>query len=187
MCSVYIQRAHSISITYSTQGQDRGKIIKLVTDMVLDRQVGNTNGLSGVPAAAVIGGAPTNVLSDMFGSGYGVPPLVALGRFFGRPLKPIIDSDKNKRGGGDGMLAPFPDSVLIQLAKGVLASNFGVNDPNLLAEQFVYIEPLLGPLDKDKYLEVFSDEYYIQDAVPDLDYGLQVSCCFLSTLVPIII
>ena len=80
----------SISITYSTRGEDRGKIIKLVTDMVLDRQSGNTNGLSGVPAAAVIGGAPSGSLEP------GVPPLVALGRFVGRPLK-YIDDDARGR------------------------------------------------------------------------------------------
>eukprot|EP00571_Detonula_confervacea_P017554 CAMPEP_0172311632 /NCGR_PEP_ID=MMETSP1058-20130122/15347_1 /TAXON_ID=83371 /ORGANISM="Detonula confervacea, Strain CCMP 353" /LENGTH=1057 /DNA_ID=CAMNT_0013024889 /DNA_START=145 /DNA_END=3314 /DNA_ORIENTATION=+ len=152
----------SISITYSTEGEDRGKIIKLVTDMVLDRQVGNTNGFSGVPAAAVIGGAPPNAL-------VGVPPLVALGRFVGRPLKPI----DNEAAAGDSYLAPFPDSVMIQLAKGVLASNLGLNDANLLAEKFVYIEPLMGPMDKDKYLEVFSEEYNVREGVPDLDYGLQ--------------
>ena len=64
---------------------------------------------------------------------------------------------------------------MIQLAKGVLASNFGLNDPNLLAEEFVYVEPLMGPLEKEKYLEVFSREYTVREGVPDLDYGLQVS------------
>ncbi|KAL7535311.1 hypothetical protein ACHAXR_006412 [Thalassiosira sp. AJA248-18] len=149
--------------TSTQQGEDRGKITKLVTDMVLDRQVGNTNGLSGIPAAAVIGGAPESDSS--------VPPLVALGRFFGRPIKPI-DSDKGMMEGNNN-LAPFPDSVMIQLAKGVLASNLGLNDPNLLAENFVYVEPLMGPLDKEKYLEQFSGDYDVLGGVPDLDYGLQ--------------
>lgn len=131
----------------------------------------NTNGLSGIPAAAVIGGASTNAFLDVVGGS--VPPLVALGRVFSRPLKPIVD---NTPASGDGAsnLAPFPDSVLIQLAKGVIASNFGLNDPNLLAETFKYLEPLMGPLDKDKYLQVFTNEYDVRSGVPDLDYGLQV-------------
>lgn len=159
---------YSISITYSTTGADRGKITKLVTDMVLDRRVGNTDGLSGISAAAYIAGAPSNALWDVLAGS--VPPAVALGRFFGRPLKSI----DNKAGGGGG-LPPFPDSVMIQLAKGVLASNLGLDDSNLLAENFVYIEPLMGPFDKDKYLKVFGEEYDVRGAVPDLDYGLQVS------------
>ena len=44
-----------------------------------------------------------------------------------------------------------------------------------LAENFVYIEPLMGPFDKEKYLKVFGEEYDVRGAVPDLDYGLQVS------------
>ncbi len=109
---------YSISITYSTKpGPDRGKIIKLVTDMVLDRGVGNTDGLSGIPAAAIVAGADASMID------VGVPPLVALGRFFGRPLRYI---DEDGASGGVGRMAPFPESVLIQLAKGVLASNFGL-------------------------------------------------------------
>ena len=178
LCSLYPphhatqQHAHaySISITYSTTGADRGKITKLVTDMVLDRQVGNTDGLSGISAAAYIAGAPSNALWDVLAGS--VPPAVALGRFFGRPLKSI---DNDNKAGGVGGLPPFPDSVMIQLAKGVLASNLGLDDSNLLAENFVYIEPLMGPFDKEKYLKVFGEEYDVRGAVPDLDYGLQVS------------
>ena len=104
---------HSISITYGTRGEDRGKIVKLVTDMVLDRQIGNTLGQSGVAAAAVVGGyAPPD----------DAPPLAALGRLFGRPLK-YMDYGATVR---SSYQPPFPESVMIQLTKGVLASNFGL-------------------------------------------------------------
>jgi len=76
---------------------------------VLDRQIGNTNGLSGINAAAYIGGLEPSPFLD-------TPPLVALSRMFSKPLKPT----------GDSLLAPFPDSVMIQLAKGVIASDFGL-------------------------------------------------------------
>lgn len=33
----------------------------------------------------------------------------------------------------------------------------------------------MGPLDKEKYCEVFSEEYNVREGVPDLDYGLEVS------------
>jgi len=80
---------------------------------VLDRQIGNTNGLSGINAAAYIGQIEPSPLLD-------TPPLVALSRIFSQPLKPIL----SRR--GDSLLAPFPDSVMIQLAKGVIASDFGL-------------------------------------------------------------
>ena len=48
------------------------------------------------------------------------------------------------------------------------------SDPNLLAEDFVYLEPLMGPFDKEKYLQVFTEEYTVREGVPDLDYGLKV-------------
>jgi hypothetical protein len=149
--------------------------------MVLDRQVGNTDGLSGISAAAYIAGAPSNALWDVLAGS--VPPVIALGRFFGRPLKSIDNDANTNKAGGVGGLPPFPDSVMIQLAKGVLASNLGLDDSNLLAENFVYIEPLMGPFDKEKYLKVFGEEYDVRGAVPDLDYGLQVSSERLGVLV----
>lgn len=60
---------------------------------------------------AIIAGAKPSPLLD-------TPPLIALSRVLSRPLKPI-DED-------EGVFAPFPDSVMIQLAKGVLSSNFGL-------------------------------------------------------------
>jgi hypothetical protein len=60
---------------------------------------------------AIIAGAKPSPLLD-------TPPLIALSRVLSRPLKPIDE--------GASVLAPFPDSVMIQLAKGVLSSNFGL-------------------------------------------------------------
>ena len=79
---------------------------------VLDRQIGNTNGLSGINAAAKIGGLEPSPLLD-------TPPLVALSSMFSKPFKPLKPI-------GDSLPAPFPDSVMIQLAKGVIASDFGL-------------------------------------------------------------
>lgn len=53
------------------------------------------------------------------------------------------------------------------------ATNFGLEDPDLLSEDFTYIEPLMGPMDKERYIAVF-DEFNVKDAVPDLDYQFQV-------------
>ena len=83
----------------------------LYIKQVLDRQIGNTNGLSGINAAAHIGGLEPSPFLD-------TPPLVALSRMFSKSLKQYSM--------GDSLLAPFPDSVMIQLAKGVIASDFGL-------------------------------------------------------------
>ena len=51
------------------------------------------------------------------------------------------------------------------------------SDPDLLSDDFVYVEPLIGPLDKAGYLELFASGEFggLGDGVPDLDYGAQVS------------
>ena len=159
----------SVSITYATRGENAGKIIKLVNDMVLDRQFGNTNGLSGIAGAAVIGDAAPNDWEVY-------PPFVCARRVFARPMKMIQERDED-----DGYLPPFPDSVMIQLAKGITASNFGLEDSDLLSNEFTYLEPLMGPMDKERYIKVFS-EFNVREAVPDLDYQFQVSAaseCYL--------
>ena len=150
----------SVSITYAASGENAGKIIKLVNDMVLDRQFGNTNGLSGIAGAAVIAGAPPSDW-EVF------PPFMSISRIFARPIKMINERDEE-----EGYLPPFPDSVMIQLAKGVAASDFGLNDPDLLSNDFTYLEPMMGPMDKERYIEMF-EELNIRDAVPDLDYQLE--------------
>jgi hypothetical protein len=38
----------------------------------------------------------------------------------------------------------------------------------------VYVEPLIGPLDKESYLKLFANELYAGEGVPDFDYGSQV-------------
>jgi hypothetical protein len=151
----------SVSITYATSGYNAGKIIKLVNDMVMDRQFGNTDGLSGIAGAAVIAGRPPNDWEIY-------PPLVSAGRIFARPLKMIQEREED-----EGYLPPFPDSVMIQLAKGVIASNFGLDDEDLLSEDFTYLEPTMGPLDKEGYIRLFGG-LNVRDAVPDLDYQFQV-------------
>jgi len=148
----------SVSITFATDGSEKGKIIKLVTDMVMDRQIGNTHGYSGIAGAAVIAGEEPNDFLNQ-------PPLVLLGRFFTAEL-PSLDEHY-----GEEHLPAFPDTVMIQLAKDVVDTNFGLDNPDLLSGKFSYLEPSMGPLNKRKYLEKFS-AYGVLDAVRDMDYGI---------------
>ena len=124
----------------------------------MDRQIGNTQGYSGIAGAAMIAGEePNEFLSQ--------PPLVVLGRKFTGQL-PYLDEDY-----GDTHLPPFPDTVMIQLARDVVDANFGLDKPDLLSGEFSYLEPSTGPLNKRRYLEKFS-AYNILDAVRDMDYGI---------------
>ena len=124
----------------------------------MDRQIGNTHGYSGIAGAAVIAGEePNDFLSQ--------PPLVLLGRFFTAEL-PSLDEHY-----GEEHLPAFPDTVMIQLAKDVVETNFGLDNPDLLSGKFSYLEPSMGPLNKRKYLEKFSS-YGVLDAVRDMDYGI---------------
>lgn len=83
--------ACSVSVTYSARlsDSDYGTVTRLVTDVVLDRLVGNTGGLSGIPGMAIACGAKLDELLDV-----GVPPLTLLDRYLSRPTINIKKKDK---------------------------------------------------------------------------------------------
>jgi len=125
----------SISMTFDPE---TGLLDKMCSGFVLDRRVGNTEGLVGVKAAAAWAGVPP--------SGFETdPPLVVISNFFARPVNPVPELEE--------YLAPFPETVMIQLAKGVLASEFGTSDTDLLSDDdFEYVDAYDGPINKVEYL-----------------------------------
>ncbi|GAX23391.1 hypothetical protein FisN_15Lh109 [Fistulifera solaris] len=129
---------------------ESGKLVKLCTGFAMDRLVGNTQGTTGVVAAAITGGQPISDW-DIY------PPATVLKRFFGRPVKPLPEVSN--------FLAPFPETVMIQLAKGIIGSNMASVDPSLLAQSFTYMTPSLGPIGKEEFLENFAKEEF-QDVDP---------------------
>ena len=141
----------AVSITFDG---NTGKVTKLVTGFTLDRFVGNTNGLCGVSAAATVAGAPPSEWEVY-------PALTVVQRFFGRPVTPIGESSS--------FLAPFPETVMIQLAKGVLSSNMAADDASLLDKKFVYVTSTQGPIGKKKFLEVFAKAEF-EGVEPELSH-----------------
>jgi hypothetical protein len=141
----------AISVTFDKK---TGKVVKLVSGFCMDRLVGNTGGLCGVQAAATIAGIPPSEWEIY-------PPATVLSRFFGRSVKQIKEPETV-------FLAPFPETVMIQLAKGVLASELGTKDPDLLSDSFTFCGPLVGPLDKTSFIDAFSS-FNIREALPDLE------------------
>ena len=128
----------TISMTFTPLG----KVQKLCTGFCMDRQVGNTKGSTGVLAAALVAG---QALSD-----WDLYPAPAVwNRFFGRPIPPLLESKS--------VLAPFPETVMIQLAKGILATTLASQDPSLLSDdQFEFWTPYVGPVNKASFLENYA-------------------------------
>mmetsp|Transcript_8112 Transcript_8112/g.20837 ORF Transcript_8112/g.20837 Transcript_8112/m.20837 type:complete len:313 (-) Transcript_8112:1194-2132(-) len=50
---------------------------------------------------------------------------------------------------------PIPADELIQLTKGLLAANNGADDPSLLAEDFQFVAPVVGPLGREEFASAF--------------------------------
>jgi hypothetical protein len=120
-----------------------GKLKKLCSEFVMDRQVGNTNGFCGVQAASTIAGVPP--------SDWEVYPVATvISRFLGRPVNPIKEPTT--------FLAPFPETVMISLAKGVLFARLGSEDPSLLSSSFLFLTPTEGPIGKKRFLESYASE-----------------------------
>lgn len=143
----------AISMTFD---EKTGKLVKLCSGFTMDRLVGNTGGLCGVMAAATVAGSPPSEWEVY-------PPATVISRFFGRSVQQLNEPDKV-------FLAPFPETVMIQLAKGVLSAEFGTQDPDLLADEFTFCGPFVGPLKKDNFVETFSG-FNIKEGLPDLDEG----------------
>ena len=140
----------AISMTFDGK---TGKLVKLCSGFCLDRLVGNTAGLCGVQAAATVAGAPPSEWEIY-------PPASVVGRFFSRSVKQLDEPSE--------FLAPFPETVMIQLAKGVIAAEQGSKDPDLLGEDFTFCAPIVGPLGKKEFVEAFKS-FNINDAFPDLE------------------
>lgn len=132
----------AFSITFD---RETGKVVKLCTGFCLDRLVGNTEGTTGVVAAAITAGQPVSDWEIY-------PPSTVFKRFFGRPTKPIPEATN--------FLAPFPETVMVQLAKGVISSNMAAEDPSLLSDDFTYCTLTTGPVRKGEFLEKYAREEF---------------------------
>ena len=138
----------AVTITFDKK---TGKITKLCSGFVMDRLVGNTDGLCGVQAAATIAGDQPSDW-EVF-----PPPLVL--SIFGRPVQRLEEPKS--------LDAPFPEGVLISLAKGVIAADNGVKDQSVLDPSFSFCSPLVNPINKKDFLDVF-EGFDLKEAFPDL-------------------
>jgi hypothetical protein len=132
----------AISITFDA---GNGKVVKLCSGFSMDRFVGNTNGLTGVNAAATVAGKPPSDFEVL-------PVTIAISNLFGRPPYAFEESTT--------LLAPFPETVMIQLVKGILAASLAADDPTLLAPEFVYYTPYVDPIKKKEFLQSYARQEF---------------------------
>jgi len=132
----------AVSMTFD---EKTGKVVKLCSSFAMDRQVGNSNGLCGVMGAATVAGVPPSDW-EVFSA------TSVISRIFGRPVYPLEEVTT--------FLAPFPETVMIQLTKGILSSNLASDDSSLLAESFSFVTPSVGPVGKKAYLESYAAQEF---------------------------
>ncbi len=131
-----------------------GKVVRAVGGgIVLDRSVGNSRGLGGVYGVAAALGRPVSAFKH-------TPPQKVFQDFFGRTFKPSTEAPP--------VFSPLPEAVMVGLAKGLLASDFGAADPGLLAKDFKFVGPLVGPLPRDTFVKAFSS-FNLKRAFPDIN------------------
>lgn len=130
-----------------------GKVVRAVGGgIVLDRSVGNSAGLGGLYGVAAALGRPVSAFKH-------TPPQKVFQDFFRRTFKPSTAAPP--------VFSPLPEAVMIGLAKGLLASDFGAADPELLAKDFKFVGPLVGPLPRETFVKAFSS-FNLRRAFPDI-------------------
>mmetsp|Transcript_26246 Transcript_26246/g.62150 ORF Transcript_26246/g.62150 Transcript_26246/m.62150 type:complete len:314 (-) Transcript_26246:359-1300(-) len=62
---------------------------------------------------------------------------------------------------------PLTPEELVQKCKAVLTSDFGCKDPSVLAPDFRFVAPVVGPLGKEEFTAAFAS-FKVRDALPDV-------------------
>ena len=141
----------AISITFDGQN---GKVKKICSGFTMDRLVGNTAGLCGVMAASTVAGTPPSPFEIY-------PATTVVSRFFARPVRQLTEPKS--------YLAPFPEAVMIQLTKGIVAAEMAALDADLLRDSFTYCGPTVGPMNKKQFVENYAAGMF-GGAEPDLTH-----------------
>lgn len=64
---------------------------------------------------------------------------------------------------------PIPPAQLIEKCKACLLANFGCSQPELLAPNFQFVAPVVGPLSKQTFVQAFNS-FDILEAFPDMQF-----------------
>ena len=134
---------------------NNGLISKMTTGYVIDKFVGNTNGLVGRDGLLY-------ALDNIPNKFAYLPPAIVLKQFFSRNRRPQARSPR---------ISPFPVAVMESLANAVIYSNFGAKNPSLLDSNFLFSTPFDGPYTKKEFVSKVAAQYDFKEAFPDFDYN----------------
>lgn len=144
---------------------EQGKLRELTTGYPLDRRVGSTGGLGGLFGILEGVGYPLPTILTR-PSGIVLAPLL-------RPFKlalPTAADDADRPRPTAPEAERLPEEQLLELAATLLGAQFGAADTSLLADGFEFCGPVVGPLDKPRFLGAL-DLMGIADGLPDLEYN----------------
>lgn len=146
--------AQQLSVTIRS-----GQVTRVTAGYSIDRFTGNTGGLAGSSGVLYsLGEAPSKFSY--------LPPAVVVRQFFARTKKPVQRKPVK--------ISPFPVAVMTTLAKRVVETNFGASESSLLASDFQFAGPLVGPLGKEEFVGALKT-FNLKSLLPDLE---SKSYCF---------
>ena len=140
--------AQQLSVTIRS-----GQVTRVTAGYSIDRFTGNTGGLAGSSGVLYsLGEAPSKFSY--------LPPAVVVRQFFARTKKPVQRKPVK--------ISPFPVAVMTTLAKRVVETNFGASESSLLAPEFQFAGPLVGPLGKEEFVGALKT-FNLKSLLPDLE------------------
>lgn len=139
--------AQQLSVTIRS-----GQVTRVTAGYSIDRFTGNTAGLAGSAGVLYsLGEAPSKFSY--------LPPAVVVRQFFARTKKPVQRKPVK--------LSPFPVAVMTTLAKRVIETSFGAEEPSLLAPDYQFAGPVVGPLGKEEFVNALKS-FSLKNLLPDL-------------------
>jgi hypothetical protein len=157
----------AVSITID---KETGKITRLCTDFVMDATVGNTDGCTNVAAVACSAGYRPYTMYDRY------PPaqiyLRRLPTCTTLPKSSSLSPSTFDNTMSQPRIAPFPEQVMIQLAKSFFTARFGLDDSTLLKggrNAFTFVSPYLGVVmcDRDVFLRKYARRIFGGPGIDD--------------------
>ncbi|KAG5191599.1 hypothetical protein JKP88DRAFT_352235 [Tribonema minus] len=144
----------SVSVEFDATG----RCAALTTGFPMDRSVGNGGGAAGVWGVLAALGAPVSAFERL-------PPARVVGDVFARSFRPAK--------GPASPQGPLPEPIMLGLARQVAVAQLGdcADIATLLSDDFMYLEPFVGPLKKKAYLKEKAATQ-VGPGVPDLQLEL---------------
>ena len=134
----------------------------------LDRRIGTTGGLGGLYGVLEGLGMPLPPFLTRT-TGELLAPLLRAARIASPPPPPELLTVQKPTQRGNQSDPKRSEAELLALASRLIEADFGASDPDLLADNFTFTGPVVGPLKKEDFVKAFGG-FNFREAMPDLDY-----------------